>query len=812
MAAVQPGVWGIDIGQFALKALRLEKIDGQVTATAFDYVEHPKILNQQDADPDQLTHEALEKFLSRNPLKGDRVAMSVPGQSGLARFVKLPPVEEKKITDIVKFEAKQQIPFNLNEVVWDYQKIGSGVITDGFAMETEIGLFAIKRDTVNKFLKHFQDVGVEVHFVQMAPLALCNFVSYDLLNMEGTAVEQEDDAAAKKRDCVAALDIGTDNSNLVITDGGRIIWQRPIPFGGNHFTRALVKDMKLTFAKAEHLKRNATKSPDLKKILMALRPVLNDFVNEVQRSLGFFTNTHREVNLQYLIGLGNAFRLPGLQKFLGEKLQLEVRKLQSFSRLEGDSVVSAPVFSENVLSFATSYGLALQGLKLPRLQTNLLPQEIQVERMIRSKKPMAVAAAACLLVGTAALAFGYSREHRAVAAPIIRQAMEKGQRAIREANEWKTKCELKEKENNELDKEVKSVLAGQDERENWIQLNKFLNDCLPRTDGQNLTDAQKKLYWSDPATGEVKGKIAWDKFWAKQSGQKGDVRTDDEEILEDLIQVNIEAVNCQFTSDLEKVFKGHHFTNTLKGRKPTGMHEDLTKDPPKGPGWLVEIRGYTYHKNRDIFILETLLENLYTMSKAPEKPEAKAKPAEGEPAEGKVDPKAEKNKTAEPKEDAKPEEKAADKSKPPIENPIAGKISHVFLAHSKAVENPDPVRFQLINRSALSELIGIAAPKKDGENIALDPAIEAVVAPRRGWKSIGGVGTEEKGTGSVLSSAAEENKPRDPNKKPEPTRTEFILIFVWREPTPSDELRRKAIATAAAETAAAPEGQEPPKQ
>jgi len=55
------------------------------------------------------------------------------GQSGLARFVKLPPVEEKKISEIVKFEAKQQIPFSLDEVVWDYQKISSGLVTDGFA-------------------------------------------------------------------------------------------------------------------------------------------------------------------------------------------------------------------------------------------------------------------------------------------------------------------------------------------------------------------------------------------------------------------------------------------------------------------------------------------------------------------------------------------------------------------------------------------------------------------------------------------------------------------------------------------------------
>src|SRR3954466_14971848 len=99
--AITPGVWGIDLGQCALKAIRVEEQDGHLVATAFDYVEHPKILSQPDAAPAQLPHPpapgppqpprgALEKFLPRNPLPGALVAISVPGQSGLARFVKLP--------------------------------------------------------------------------------------------------------------------------------------------------------------------------------------------------------------------------------------------------------------------------------------------------------------------------------------------------------------------------------------------------------------------------------------------------------------------------------------------------------------------------------------------------------------------------------------------------------------------------------------------------------------------------------------------------------------------------------------------------
>ena len=143
-------VWGIDIGQCALKALRCRAHeDGKrIVADAFDYIEYPKILSQPGSDPAELIGDALKQFLSRNSVLGDRVAVSVSGQAGLARFIKLPPVEAKKIPDIVRYEARQQIPFDLNDVIWDYQRMGVGSEEEGFALETEVGLFAMKRDAV----------------------------------------------------------------------------------------------------------------------------------------------------------------------------------------------------------------------------------------------------------------------------------------------------------------------------------------------------------------------------------------------------------------------------------------------------------------------------------------------------------------------------------------------------------------------------------------------------------------------------------------------------------------------------------------
>src|SRR6476660_2703939 len=81
--AKSDAVWGIDIGQCALKALRCrphDKDDKRLVVEAFDYIEYPKILTQPEANRDELIRDALQQFVSRNDLTGERVAIAVPGQ------------------------------------------------------------------------------------------------------------------------------------------------------------------------------------------------------------------------------------------------------------------------------------------------------------------------------------------------------------------------------------------------------------------------------------------------------------------------------------------------------------------------------------------------------------------------------------------------------------------------------------------------------------------------------------------------------------------------------------------------------------
>ena len=473
--------WGIDIGQSALKAVKLQYVEstGQVMAAAFDYIQYPKILTQPDAVPEEIIHDAMKTFLSRNNLQGEQVAMSVPGQTSLTRFIQLPPVEAKKVHQIVQYEARQQIPFALEDVVWDYQRLGGGIEEGGFLLDAEVGLFAMKRDALSQAMRPYVQHKVELELIQIAPLALYNVLCYDEFGQRPGMPDADNDF-------VITLDMGCDNTTLMVSNGKKI-WVRNVPIGGNHFTRALTKEMKLSFAKAELLKCNATKSEDPRAVFQALRPVFNDFVSEIQRSIGFFSSVNRQAKIAKVIGLGNGFKLAGLQKFLQQNLQYDVERPDVYKALAGDAVINSPLFADNVLSFAVPYGLALQLVGQTAMKTTLLPPEITRERVIRRKKPWAVATAATLLLGTAVAtmgnAFPYMAVHTEAFTKAEQEAKTFGDVVTGLQTTYDGEVAANDKAYAKLDASVKGRRGVP-----WLEVYNAINDCLPREDEDDAAE------------------------------------------------------------------------------------------------------------------------------------------------------------------------------------------------------------------------------------------------------------------------------------------------------------------------------------
>ena len=587
--------WGIDIGQCALKALRLHRdpdVADRVIVDAFDYIEYPRVLSQPEADPVALLREALQLFLSRNTVKGARVAISVSGSSGLARFIKLPPVETKKIPDIVRYEANQQIPFDLKDVIWDYQRMYGGSEEEGFALETEVGLFAMKRDQVYQALEPFRTAGIPVDIVQLTPLALYNYLVFDRL---GNLPNESEFDPENPPESLMALSIGTETTDLVITNGYRV-WQRNIPIGGSHFTKALTKELKLTYSKAEHLKRNATQAEDPKAVYQAMRPIFKDLLTEVQRSVGFFNSLDKTARIGKVVALGNSMKLPGLKRYLSQNLGLEVDEVETFNTMGGANVVTAPAFRSNVLCFGVAFGLALQGVGQGKLATNLVPVEMIRERIILAKKPWALGAAVTLavaaLVSFLLIWWPWSQiqvnkdKSWIEVSKRLRDADTKSQDLI-------SRFQTAQGKFNQLKKQGEELVNRIDQRLAWPDMLAAVNQCLPHDSGkvpEELHD-RRQIHIVDLQAQPFENLSQWANGYVQKR-----------------YAMNRQPPPGGAPSGIPGVFPA------APGAPPAAAKK-FPAPPPSGAGYVVQIRGYHLHNNDRMnqgaqFLRSTLIEDL----------------------------------------------------------------------------------------------------------------------------------------------------------------------------------------------------------
>ncbi len=576
------------------------------------------LLTQPEADPGELVRDALEEFLSRNNIAGDTIAVSVPGQAGLSKFIKLPPVEASKIPDIVTYEARQQIPFPLEQVVWSWQRLEGGIEESGFVIDAEIALFAMKRDQVAKAIEPFKDADIEIDFLQLSPVSLANVVMFDQLPKPS---EVDPDAPPPS---IVLASLGVDSTDLIVTNGLKI-WQRTMPIGGSNFTRALVQGMRMTFPKAENLKRNAARADDPKKVFQILRPVFNEFASELQRSLNYFTGQDRTAKIGQVLLVGNAAKLRGLSDFLAKQLQLEVHRLREFKGLEGDLILKTPAFRENQLAFATVYGLALQGLGVAGIRTNLLPSDVTRDRLIQAKKPWAVAAMLGLLVAALVNFLGIYIAWSSYSENLFADAFTQIDSVVAKSSQIQSSVQQAQAERLEiLDSQQRLIRIG-DRRFQTLELIRTIESMIPR----NEPDKTDELLRDEMKAAEAALKEQEASEMPNALSVKPAIPTS---INYD--ELHIDSLDCQYFEDLATWFEPleEDWRTTIAAAEFTSFDteessevepseadseeetvsetdsdsnenmdsganefEESEPETPSGAGWVIQIVGHHFH-------------------------------------------------------------------------------------------------------------------------------------------------------------------------------------------------------------------------
>jgi type IV pilus assembly protein PilM len=324
---------------------------------------------------------ALQAVIAETGVKARDINVCAPGFHVFSKFVKLPPVETNKVTQIIQYEAQQNVPFPLQEVVWDYQILGT---TAGG--ELEVLLVAIKADVVEGLFRVADTAKLRLQVADVSPAALCNAFRYNYGDIE---------------ECTMLLDIGAKTSNLLFFEKGKV-FSRSINLGANAITQDFANESKLKFEAAEKLK--------IEEGFVSLGGAYEEPENPHQAAISkiarqFMTRLHIQVNqtMQFYRGQqggsaparlflsGGASIMPYTAQFFAEKLNVPVEYFNPFRNVQIDPAVNLEDLARVAHSLGEVVGLGLRNLAHCPVELNLIPESTRRLQSFNEKKPYFIA-------------------------------------------------------------------------------------------------------------------------------------------------------------------------------------------------------------------------------------------------------------------------------------------------------------------------------------------------------------------------------------------------------------------------------------
>ncbi len=397
---------------------------------------------------------------------GTPISYSVSGQSLFTRFVKVPRVSADQIAEMVGFEAQQNVPFPLNEVVWDYQLVGDrGSDTANIA----VVLVAIKTDALDELNEIVESAGLRPARVDAAPMALYNAFRF---NSGGAA------------GCSLLVDIGARNTNLIFSEGGRI-FVRSVPFGGSKVTEAIAKEFSENFAAAEARKKKCAyialggayaedKDPEVAKVSKLVRNAVTRLHSEIVRNINSYRAQQggSAPNRIFLAGAGA--NLAYSREFFGEKFAVPIDFFNPLQNVAVATAADVEAASREAHLLGEVVGLALRHVHHCPMELNLPPAAVLASQREALRRPALALAATCFLL---ALGGWWLLLHRSV--EVKAAALGQLEVRVRSMQGLETALKKSRTETTALQQRAAPLLAVADDREFWPRALAELNARLP---------------------------------------------------------------------------------------------------------------------------------------------------------------------------------------------------------------------------------------------------------------------------------------------------------------------------------------------
>lgn len=430
---------GIDIGTHSVRVAELTYTQGKVKVRALAEARLEIEPGLKEAKRQAAIISQITGLLKRAKVKSRQAVFCVPGQTVFIRRLRLPATSPERLARIIRFEAREQIPFPLEKTILEYQVFKTEVDN-----EVEVLLVAIKREFIDNFMKLVQKTGLKILAVSVSSLALHNFSEINTSVKPLAARLGEGDAKpgkAKKRglkfgkkkdaeeeepaedesapydtmeleEIQAQVNLGASIMDLSLPKAGaeRLIgFTRSVPVAGNSMDKAIMGKLNLDSAEeARRIKEEECAilasdfeiSGDTEAVNMpaceAATSIADRIVAEIRRSLDFFLSQPDGVAVDSIMLSGGLARMSFLSNYIEEKMGLPVE----LAELKKADIEIDEELAGSVSSFAIPLGLALQGLELGQIKVDFLPQDIKNLREFKTKRPQLAVGAGLLALMT----------------------------------------------------------------------------------------------------------------------------------------------------------------------------------------------------------------------------------------------------------------------------------------------------------------------------------------------------------------------------------------------------------------------------
>jgi type IV pilus assembly protein PilM len=378
----------------------------------------------QEATREAAILKALQEALAERGSKARDVNVCATGFHVFSKFVKLPPVDAGKVTQIIQYEAQQNVPFPLSEVVWDYQIMGTAP-----SGELEVLLVAVKSDVVEGLFRVAEKAKLRLNLCDASPAALCNAFRYNYGDIE---------------ECTMLLDIGAKTSNLLFFEKGKV-FSRSINLGANAITQDFANEAKLKFEVAEQIKiaegfvslGGAYEEPENAN-QAAISKIARQFMTklhiQVNQTMQFYRGQQGGSAPQRVFLAGGASVMPYTAQFFNEKLGVQPEYFNPLRNVQIDPSVNLEELARVAHSLGEVVGLGLRNLANCPVEMNLMPDSILRWRAFNEKKPYFLATVFSLVLVAFSIGFLFQKlasakqEQIDNLGPKVQEATDKAQR------------------------------------------------------------------------------------------------------------------------------------------------------------------------------------------------------------------------------------------------------------------------------------------------------------------------------------------------------------------------------------------------